>query len=314
MKNILLLYDVPNWAWDRNASALIKYLPEYNITKAKMRGHSTLNMGNYDHIHSMGWLPATFCAEKVTAGVCSHNFQFHDEKAEKFFPKFKYLTVNSNILYNIVTQYTNNVIYAPNGVHQDLFTPRIKKPENDFIVGWVGQETHGGLNLENHDRIDIKGFRLVLRPLMEKFKKHPHIKFKVLSNKYFDAKPYEEMPDFYNDVDVQICTSYREGTPNPMFEAASCGKPLITTRVGAISEMIVDCYNGYLIDEYNNYNDIERVIDQFYDKILFLYNNREYGLNMGERNRAIIENEWTWEKKAQNFKNLFEMMDKYTNI
>jgi len=310
MKNILLLIDVPNWAWDRNASAIMKYLPEYSFSKKKLKGNSTINSGNYDHIHSMGWLPATFCAEKVTAGVCSHNFEFRDQRAEDFFPKFKYLTANSQKLYKIVSRYTDKVIYAPNGVHEDLFTPRVKKPEKKFVVGWVGQETKGGLTLENHNRIDIKGFHMVLKPLKERMKKHPHIEFKVLSNKYFNARPYEEMPDFYNDVDVQICTSYREGTPNPMFEAASCGKPLISTNVGAISEVIKDGENGFLINEYNDEDDLEKTIDQFEAKILSLYVNRELGLKMGERNREIIEKDWTWKEKAKNFKKLFEIVGK----
>jgi glycosyltransferase involved in cell wall biosynthesis len=304
---ILLLPDVKNWAWDRNADALIKYLPQYDFDKFYFKGKLPSNWEEYDHIHSMGWLDAKFVSDKVTAGVCSHNFELRNQNGEGYFDRFKYLTANSRILYDIVSKYTDRVLYAPNGVHEDIFTPRIKTPKKKFIVGWVGQKTTGGLNLYNNSSIDIKGFSLVLEPLMQRLSNNKNIEFKILSNNYKNCVSHDKMPDFYNDVDVQICTSLREGTPNPMFEAASCGKPLISTNVGAISEFIKDNHGGYLIKEYQYQQDLERVINEFEEKILLLYNNRDIGLGMGMINRLKIEKDWTWKERVKPFDELFNM-------
>lgn len=316
MKKILLVADVPGWAWDRNADAIIKYLPEYEVIKQYGTGRLPSNANEFDHIHCMGWLEATSIANIVTAGVCSHNFQIRDQKPELHFNKFMYLTANSKILYHITKQYTDRVVYAPNGVHEDLFTERIKKPEQKFIVGWTGQKTEGGLSIDKGNKIDIKGFNLILKPLQERLKKHSNIEFKILSNNYKRAIPHHDMPDFYTDVDLQICTSFREGTPNPMFEAASCGKPLISTKVGAISELLDESGGGFLINAYNSEADISQTIDAFEEKILYLYDNRELGLEMGIKNREIIEKEWTWKNKVNNFRMLFDkmvLMPKYSN-
>jgi glycosyltransferase involved in cell wall biosynthesis len=48
------------------------------------------------------------------------------------------------------------------------------------------------------------------------------------------------------DADCVILPSYREGTPRSLLEAASMGKPLITTNVPGCKEVVDDGYNGYL--------------------------------------------------------------------
>ena len=55
------------------------------------------------------------------------------------------------------------------------------------------------------------------------------------------------MLDFYQSIDYYLCTSWHEGTPNPCLEAASCGVPLITTRVGNMPELVDDRENSFLI-------------------------------------------------------------------
>jgi len=41
------------------------------------------------------------------------------------------------------------------------------------------------------------------------------------------------MVEFYRSLDVYVCASRSEGTPNPCLEAAACGLPVVTTRVWA---------------------------------------------------------------------------------
>src|SRR5262249_22872419 len=42
--------------------------------------------------------------------------------------------------------------------------------------------------------------------------------------------------------------SYKEGTPNCIMEALSCGLPIITTRVGGIPDIVEHEKSGFLID------------------------------------------------------------------
>jgi hypothetical protein len=58
----------------------------------------------------------------------------------------------------------------------------------------------------------------------------------------------EEMLDFYRSLDVYVCASRSEGTPNPCLEAAACGLPVVTTRVGNMPELIGDGENGFFVE------------------------------------------------------------------
>lgn len=51
----------------------------------------------------------------------------------------------------------------------------------------------------------------------------------VYSGKRFT---YETMQDFYDSIDVLVCTSSTDGGPLPPLEAISCGVPAISTDVG----------------------------------------------------------------------------------
>lgn len=311
-----MISDVPGWAWDNNVKALIKYLPEYHIDQVfaivKRRNPSVkkfnINMiDSYDHVHSFGWSLARGFSKHVSAGVCSHNYELRREGGENHFPKYKALVANSKILYEKIQKYNQRVYYFPNGVHQDVFVPVKKYRNKKFVVGWLGQKTKGSFNIDHNPKIDIKGYQNVLLPLMERLK-DKNVVFKIIDNNYRNAIDHSDMPKYFEDVDIQICTSFREGTPNPMFEAASCGKTLISTRVGAISDFIDESGGGIIIDAYDSESDIIKTIDSFERHILFLKYNRDLCDQMGELNRKHIELNWSWEKIAKRWKTLFEDM------
>jgi glycosyltransferase involved in cell wall biosynthesis len=45
------------------------------------------------------------------------------------------------------------------------------------------------------------------------------------------------MQEFYDSVDILICTSSTEGGPLGVFEAIACGVPAISTNVGLVKEV-----------------------------------------------------------------------------
>ncbi|MFA5732635.1 MAG: glycosyltransferase, partial [Acidithiobacillus sp.] len=248
MKKILLIPDIPNWAFDRDADAIIKYLPEYQFEKMYSVSLDTSKFSKFDKIHFMNWYDGQNYCNITSASVSSHNFEFlHHDLSLHILPKFSSLVATSQKLYDKICKLNKNVIYAPGGVHHDIFVPYEKQDTDDFIVGWVGQPTKGGIPFQNKT-VDIKGYNLILQRLIDRFINVRNIKFKVLCHPPNCAISYKNMPNFYKDVDCQICTSFAEGAPNPMFEAASCGKALISTNVGAISECIKPKINGYLIN------------------------------------------------------------------
>jgi glycosyltransferase involved in cell wall biosynthesis len=72
--------------------------------------------------------------------------------------------------------------------------------------------------------------------------------------------------------DLATCVSNDEGIPNSLLEAMACGRPVISTDVGAIGEFLVNEENGLLIpagDLDALCNAIERLMDDrsLYDRL-----------------------------------------------
>lgn len=58
----------------------------------------------------------------------------------------------------------------------------------------------------------------------------------------------EQKVELLKNADVFVLPSYNEGLPMSVLEAMSWGKPVITTRVGGIPELITSGSDGILID------------------------------------------------------------------
>jgi glycosyltransferase involved in cell wall biosynthesis len=59
---------------------------------------------------------------------------------------------------------------------------------------------------------------------------------------------YDDMPRLYEAVDVTVVSSRQEGGPKAVLESMAAGVPLVSTRVGQASDIIVDGENGWLVD------------------------------------------------------------------
>jgi glycosyltransferase involved in cell wall biosynthesis len=85
-------------------------------------------------------------------------------------------------------------------------------------------------------------------------------------------------------IDFLICTSDSEGIPVSMMEALAHGIPIISLDVGGVSEIVIDNFNGYLLNKNSSNKDIANKIIEFHllneDKRKELHENaREHYLN-----------------------------------
>jgi glycosyltransferase involved in cell wall biosynthesis len=55
------------------------------------------------------------------------------------------------------------------------------------------------------------------------------------------------MPDLYSRSDVVVQSSFTEGLPNVMLEAAWLGVPVVATDVGGTREVIAHAKSGWLV-------------------------------------------------------------------
>ena len=59
------------------------------------------------------------------------------------------------------------------------------------------------------------------------------------------------MAEFWQRIDLFVLASHAEGQPVAIWEAMSCGLPVVATRVGGVPEMVVDGLTGVLVDPGN---------------------------------------------------------------
>ena len=94
-----------------------------------------------------------------------------------------------------------------------------------------------------------------------------------------------------------IAPSRSEGFGMVAVEAMACSKPVIATKVGGLKEIVIDGYNGLLVEK-NNPNDLR-------EKILELINNEDLRKILGKNGREFSK-KFSWEECAKNVKGIYE--------
>jgi glycosyltransferase involved in cell wall biosynthesis len=110
--------------------------------------------------------------------------------------------------------------------------------------------------------------------------------------------PYEEMPRRYLEMDILLMPTVREGLCVSVLEAMSSGLPVIASDCSSLPEQIVEGKGGFLCavgDE-----------DAFAEKINLLADSPCLRKEMGEYNRARVEQFFTAEQMIRGYQSLFE--------
>lgn len=107
-----------------------------------------------------------------------------------------------------------------------------------------------------------------------------------------------DIPKYINQMDIVCFPSLSESFGVAAVEAQACGRPVIATRVGGLKEIVIDNYNGYLIEPGN--------IEDIKEKIMFMIKDKKKMKEFSKNAREYVQKNYNWYDNAKIMSDLYE--------
>lgn len=241
---------------------------------------------------------------------------------EKFLALFtdRVITVSDTVKYEITDKLkvtsADKCVVVPLGLELDKFFAFKKEdgkfrrelslPDNAVLVGIVGRL----VPIKNHTMfldaakmvLDLKSgpdirFVIVgdgeLRHHLEDYAAKIGIRDRVIFTGW-----RKDLPVVYSGLDIVALTSLNEGTPVSIIEAMAAMRPVVSTMVGGVKDIITDSANGYLVKSQDTRN--------FSEKLAGLITDNEQQKKFGSRGRESVERKYSKERLVRDIKLLYD--------
>lgn len=206
----------------------------------------------------------------------------------------------------------NKISTIINGVNTKCFAPREKSKvllaelgvdDNFKIIGAVGRLAH----IKDHATL-IKSYKKVLEKIpearlilvgegpCETDLKELSKELGVYESVVF-AGNRSDIPDILNLFDVFVLSSLREGTSLSLLEAMASGVPSVVTNVGGNPNIVLNDYNGYLVEA--------KDVEQMSLRIMDILNNAEKAKLFKDNARNSIETVYSLRINVEKYINLY---------
>jgi UDP-glucose:(heptosyl)LPS alpha-1,3-glucosyltransferase len=227
---------------------------------------------------------------------------------------------NSRLIKNQIIEYFQiseeriKVIY--NGVDHELFNPDVKRDrsimrekyginDDEFVLLFVANNwERKGLStiIRAMAKTSIEKIRLIV---VGRGKKSTYLsiakKNNITEDKISFVGQRSDVERFYGMADVFILPTMYEPFANVCLEAMACGLPVITTITNGASELISDEFNGFVLNEWQDYKRLSEIIDLLKDRQI-----REKIAN----NAAETAKDFTWQRHIEETNRVFESLQK----
>lgn len=258
-----------------------------------------------DYLNGLDVSPEEFIHNYLTSKILSTSVYDHlflsgseIESRNSVFSQFNYY-VSSNKLMNIYTSikcYPNPMMVIEDGIDDSLFYPlemnRFENLTRPLVIGWVGNSKWA------EEAIDFKGFNTIVKPLIEEMKVEGYNVTNCYCDRVDGFVPHDEMLHYYKKIDVLVCMSLIEGTPNPVLEAMACGVPVISTDVGIVPQVLGPRQKEFII---------ERTKENLKNRIIDLIENRTKLRLLSNENLEYIQS-WRWSVQCGKFETYFDQL------
>ena len=298
---VLAVADRPGWAMERKTQNLTRVLADrFEIVTRFQAEVTEADLDGADLVLVYYWLELLKMripvpsldrwSDRMLMGICSH-YELEGDRRDPGLDVLRRLPravfVNNRGLERAFAPLLGKTVYyTPNGVDSAFFRPHSAgnaRRTGTLRVGWAGSLTNQGA--------DHRGFHQIIEPAVAAVP-GASLHTAIREQRWRTA---DEMLDFYRELDVYVCASQSEGTPNPCLEAAACGVPLVTTPVGSMPELVRDGVNGFIV---------ERHPETFAAKLALLRDSPGLAARLSVGARETIQ-DWDWSVLANHYARMF---------
>ena len=213
--------------------------------------------------------------------------------------------------WNVVSKKNNKVILIYNSVDTDVFKNNNKKYNDKTVFLEIAslEKRKGQFDLltafKEITKKNLSAELYLAGEGNDLSKINDYIKNNDLSNSVFLLGFQKDIPSLINKADVIVLPSYNEGLPISILEALSCERPVISTNIAGIPEVLSNRNCGIII----NPGDIEAL----FNSMCKFINNKELIYEMGQNGRKTVLEHFSkeiWIKKWINVLELYHFQQK----
>lgn len=278
---ILVLVDVPGWAWGRKAEQLVRYLnDEFDVLMHVRSGDGEVPPPGFDlyHTFELPWVERVPDGHRCVTGLTAHVLPtWGAARVQRWASRAVAMHANSLLLLREIQPFHPHCYYTPNGVDPiQFYRTRPRASDERLVVGHVGKPN------------PRKG-SAIIRAACEA----AGVELRLNQRRYGEALTPDQMREWYQDVHVLAFASDFDGTPNPALEGAACEVAPVTNRIGNMPEFVEDGVNGFLV---------EREVDSLAARLRELAANVPRAIEMGRRARETVLAAWAWERQVEHYR------------
>jgi glycosyltransferase involved in cell wall biosynthesis len=211
-------------------------------------------------------------------------------------------------------------LYAGNDSDRKLFRDEIGVGADELLVGFVGRLTeikNVGLLLEaakaysetSEPGLPRLSFAIIgdgaLRARLEELARELGVSGLV---KFLGNRTDPRM--FYAGLDIVALTSLNEGTPLSLIEAMAAGRPVVSTAVGGVADLL-----GEAVAEGDGFSECERGIlvkpgssDAFVNGLIYLAKNKKVRKSAASNGRDFVEMRYDKIRLVNDLKTLYRSL------
>ena len=235
------------------------------------------------------------------------------------------LIVNSQLAIDSILEdpcHTRKLNLVENGV--EMPQSNDDEPSSSLLEFGIADQHRIIANVANLQK--IKNQRMFIDVIGQVLETHPEVRAVIVGqpvphepDMYQELKEYvqsvglegkviltgvrTDVPQLMPQFDVFCLTSSSEGTPNVILEAMSARRPIVSTSVGDVPNIITHGKNGLLVDV----NDVEAMTDA----IRKLLNEPQRATEMGDRGYHLVQSRFSCDRMATEMQAVYQdVLDK----